>query len=736
MSETLISNEVIYRRTDDRALITLTSPTTRLAANSTGSALAVAIGFTFHFDGTAFTTVDLFAYGFARFAGAESSATNANLSAANTSVLLAPWWDNLETADTVGYIKTELQGTAPRRRFVVEWYCNAQSGQTGTDYDRFKFQLVLYETTDKFEFRYATAIETLGAPARGAYSATIGAKGDTSVTATNYRSFWVQDSDLGGSTTLTSNLSAYTQWPTWTVCSEPAWPMCGRLYLLDQDDINGLQDPYAEPIWYIANAVNWLYCNHRPALINISPYQQSAYATVDYVVPCTPSLDNLEYDVYVQTYTAGGGDLQIEIDMDDGSVLQPSSASWDNRVTQTALGTAAGWHEWPVFQVTFFDALTVIEDVARLVRIRASHTGAGTLILSSVLIVPKALASIHDYFALPLVGSGFLPMSIAALRQEGASIHPEWYNRAWANIARVLGDRKQMLASLAWPEAKVTAATTARPRRTIGMTPAAIGVPTDASGGWHAQTVRVRAYASNSLGGGGDITVAEQAGSSVTLEVGAASYILDEAELALVAGQPVFAITGKPDGNLSPMSVCVEWAPDLSTDDLIVGVTPAPKLEYLVSLKARIEKALGAYCMTGLATLLARGKTSANAWRVQYMVPPAVKAMRPKIARVTADTADPTDETSIYGVSSGSGALDEILIPAPRERGIDDIPCEGTLVVQAGAQTWQPNPIAAMDRLLESPTAVLMTGPVRERLEVLRGVGITLVPIRADAASL
>lgn len=740
MAETYLINQVIYRRTDDRALIPLTSPTTQLGANSTGSALAVAIGFTFHFDHTAFTAVDLFAYGFARFAGAENTATNSNLYAANTSVLLAPWWDNLETADTVGYIKTELQGTAPFRRFVVEWYVNAQAGQTATDYDRLRFQLVLYESSDRFEFRYADLVETLGAPARGAYSASVGAKGDTSGTPTNRRDYWVTDTELGGSyTTTTANISAATDWPDFTIVTEPAWPMCGRLLLLDQDDIHGMQDPYAEPIWYLANAVNWLWCNHRPALINFSPVQQSAYISVEYVLPATTSLDDLDYVVYVQTYTAGGGDLQIEIDKgrtDDG--LQPTSAGWTNLATETALGTAAGWHEWPSFEITPGPGILATSPT-QLFRVRLEHLGGSTAILSSVLVVPKALASIHDWFAKATVGSGFKPMSIAQVRLQGASIHPELYNRAWQDIACVLRDRAQMVMSMVWPEGKTTTATTARPRRTLGVTPAQLGVPADASGGWQAQKVTVRAYASDTTTGAtrGDLTVSEQGGSSVTFEVpGDSTYAVEGAELDLVSGQPTFLITGKPIGTLRPMSVCAEWVPELGDRDLIVGVTPPPKLEYLVSLKARIERALTAYAMTGLATLLARGKTSSNHWRVQYQVPPAVKALRVKLARVTADTTVETEESSVYGVSSGSAPQDEVVIPAPYARGIDDIPPEGSVSIVAGAQTWQTAPASPMDRLLESPTETSMIGPERERLEVLRGVGITLVPIAADAGSL
>lgn len=720
VAATNIDKLVIYRRSDDRDLVRLSSPATRIGANSSGSSLAVPIGFDFRFDGVTYTTIDAFAFGFLRLAGTETSASYTNLfAAANGDVLIAPWWGDLETADAGGYVKTETLGAAPWRRFVCEWYCNHKSGMTATDYSRAKFQVVLYETTDRMDFRFGT-IETAGTPGALA-SASQGIKGSTLIVSTNWREFPVENRDLGGSNSTTTSLSPATQWPTYTVVAEPAWPMCGRLFLLDFDQLAGLQDPYAEPIWYIANAVNWLIARHCPPAVNIAPWQETLYLDVDNVVPFTPSPDGLTYIVRVETYTPAGGDIRISIDEAD-VVPQPlDDAQWSNLTVVDALATAAGWREWTTFEVTPSTS-------TKFLRITASHQGAGTIINGSVVMHPKLLDDIDES---AVYASGAVPMCIAQIRQQGAAYHPEILNRAWRSIACVLRSRVQMLWSSIWPDStkKVIAATTARPRRRIGISPAAIP-------GWRGQKVNVRCYAQSTLPGA-KISVGELGGEAITVAVAStADYRHTEAELPLVSDEPVISCEATPVGDLSPMAVTVEWAPELGDADLILGVTPAPRLEYLVRLARRIEQALGAYAMTGLATVLCRGKSTTNATRVQWMIPPATSALRPKIARVAADTSHASDGSTIYGVSSGATLVDQVVLTSPLGAGRDDYPPEGPHAILAGSMVFEAVPAAAMDRLLESPTAASMAGPVLERLDVVRGVGMTLVPIKANAAAL
>lgn len=723
MAATDLDKLVLYRRSDDRELVPLASPTTIMGANASGIASGgpFALGFSFNFDGVAYTSVDVFSYGFLRLAGGENSTSNGNLYTANASQLIAPWWDSLKTADGVGYIKLETQGTAPWRRCVIEWYASLNSAHTALNYERGRFQCILHETRDAIEWRYGV-LETGGTPARGSYSASCGVKSDTTLVGSNYRDASVDGLPLGGSnTSATSTLVAPAAWPTSTIIMEPAWPMCGRAFLLDVEQLAGLQDPYAEPCWRIANFVNWMICNFRPALVNISPWQETMYTDVDYVVPVNPSADGLTYDVYVQTYTTSGGDQRVSIDEDKGVMPFPGTdAHWNNLHTEDALATTAGWREWTAFQITPSTS-------ARALRISASHLVGANVILGSVLVVPQSLADIDE---LATLASGAVPLSIAQFRQEGGAIHPEFYNRARATIRALLRDRRQMVWSSIWPDSskKTIDATTARPQRMIGVAPAALP--------WSGQRVSVNVFATTEVGA--TIDVAEEGGSSVSFDVHVSGtlYTLQEAELELVSDLPTISCAASPLGPLSPMAITLEWAPDIGAFDLIPGITPAPKLEYLLALAALFEQALSAYAMTGLATALCRGKSTTNPTRAQWQVPPATKRLQPRVVRVTADTGNGSDETTIYGVSSGTTAQEQIVLEPPTSTGRDDYPPEGATAIIQSAMVFEDVPTAAMDRLLESPTIGSMSGPARERLEIVRGSGITLVPIRDDAGGL
>ena len=112
------------------------------------------------------------------------------------------------------------------------------------------------------------------------------------------------------------------------------------------------------------------------------------------------------------------------------------------------------------------------------------------------------------------------------------------------------------------------------------------------------------------------------------------------------------------------------------------------------------------------------------------MVPPACNALRAKVARHNG-SGKAVEDTSIYGATSGSGGPDEILIPSPFSAGTDGYPPDNAEVaVVLGAEVFDASPGAAMNRMLESPTAGDTTGPARERVEVTWGVGITLVAVQ------
>lgn len=724
MAATDLDKLVFYTNPDDLGLLALESPTTQIGANSTSAVAAVSIGFTFNFDGVANTVCEVRANGSLHIAA--GAASNASMFASNTYPLIAPWYDALKTAITTGYVKTETQGTVPWRRFVVEWNCYANSAETAIANTTLQFQCVLYETLDKHEFRYAAAVVT-GAPA-DVSSAEVGVKGDTSVVTDNYRDRYTDLRTLGASNTTTAqfDLDGYDALVAGgTVCAEPAWPMCGRAFLLAPDTLtgHGIFGGNNDPIWTIANFVNWLWCRHTPALINIAPYQQTGYASVTYVVPCQPSDEGLAYTAHVIVYASTGANCTVTTDVDAAADPQPATgADWTNADTEVQ-AVSAGWNELTAFAVP-------IATTATYIRITVA-VSAGTVIVGSAMLVPASLDDVDEGLTTTSL-TGFKPMSIAQFRQRGAPIHAEWFNRAWRGIAVVVNDRRQMVWSSVWPELSLVsiAKTTAKPVRTIGVSKACLPK--------RGQECVARVYARDTTGGA-KLQVSEQGNALLaewTVAASGGEYRAQSTTVDLFSQEPAITATCAPVGTMSPMFVGLEWSPAMSTDNLFQGVTPAPSLAKLFALAARMEQALRAYCYAGNATMLARGKTSSNPWYVQTWVPPAVYALHARIARDADDHTAASLVTSIFGVTSGAAPADEIRADSPHSSGRDDYPPEGAIGFGTTSGEYNAAPIAAGYRPLESPTATTMANGVRERVTVVRGVGITFVPVLADAASL
>lgn len=180
----------------------------------------------------------------------------------------------------------------------------------------------------------------------------------------------------------------------------------------------------------------------------------------------------------------------------------------------------------------------------------------------------------------------------------------------------------------------------------------------------------------------------------------------------------------------------LNWKGLSTSEALIVGTTPGPKLEYLTALNAHIQAAcVGPYAQTGLACSL---ELSGGKMLAQQMVNVATKALRARVARSNANGTAAADTTSIYAQTSGAAVVDEIIIPSPFTQGSEQFPPDkGDVQIVACAVIDQTLPGAAMDRLLESPTRTSLSGPVRERIEPTRGIGITVEPILvADLSTL
>lgn len=172
--------------------------------------------------------------------------------------------------------------------------------------------------------------------------------------------------------------------------------------------------------------------------------------------------------------------------------------------------------------------------------------------------------------------------------------------------------------------------------------------------------------------------------------------------------------------------VKVAWK-GLADEDLVRGPTPPARLEYLVALAQRVNAALTCHAAPGVAALF-------NGRGFGYPVPPAAKALQVR-AVVSWDAAGKTgsgtttepDPVTVTGASSGSSGTDVVEVPtSDTTSGVLAWPPTGPWALVVGAEVWEPEPVAAMDRLLEfTPT---LDGGALEEVTVDGCVGICLRP--------
>jgi uncharacterized protein (TIGR03382 family) len=144
------------------------TPLTSGAVTTAGAALTVPFAVPF-FD-TSFTAVSMSQYGYLAIAGSYPSASgNLGIPHASTSTaipqqFIAPWWDSMvgPAVPASGY-RYQVTGVAPNRIMAFEW--NQMGAPAAAN--RISFQVLLYETTGRIRFVYAS-------PIPGVVSASVG----------------------------------------------------------------------------------------------------------------------------------------------------------------------------------------------------------------------------------------------------------------------------------------------------------------------------------------------------------------------------------------------------------------------------------------------------------------------------------------------------------------------------------------------------------------------------------
>jgi hypothetical protein len=118
---------------------------------------AIPIGFSFTFNGSAYTTLGINTNGFIWFGATDpSTSVYTPISVSTTmSGVVAPFGRDLVEFDASSTISSELLGTSPNQVFVVQWKGAKRYLSTG---ENINFQIRLYETSNKIEFVYGSFV--------------------------------------------------------------------------------------------------------------------------------------------------------------------------------------------------------------------------------------------------------------------------------------------------------------------------------------------------------------------------------------------------------------------------------------------------------------------------------------------------------------------------------------------------------------------------------------------------
>lgn len=158
--------------------VTLTQAHPTIGITDDGFANAVPIGFSFSFNGVAYTTCNVNTNGFISFGNAmannydsygANNLTNGPVNRTNIRPIIAPFWADLDAvnASNMRYATT---GSAPNRVFTFEWK-NAKFIWTTTS-SNLSFQVKLYEGTNNVSFHYRQEMGSV--PIGGAAVASVG----------------------------------------------------------------------------------------------------------------------------------------------------------------------------------------------------------------------------------------------------------------------------------------------------------------------------------------------------------------------------------------------------------------------------------------------------------------------------------------------------------------------------------------------------------------------------------
>jgi len=109
--------------------------------------------FAFYFAGKAYTTFSADPDGWMKLGGGGEPQTDHDLSDTINGPVIAPYWGNLLTDTSTGYVTYKLIGAKPNRALIVQWVANMYFGYNTQPVT---FQAWLHESTGRIDFVYDT----------------------------------------------------------------------------------------------------------------------------------------------------------------------------------------------------------------------------------------------------------------------------------------------------------------------------------------------------------------------------------------------------------------------------------------------------------------------------------------------------------------------------------------------------------------------------------------------------
>jgi hypothetical protein len=163
------------------------------SVDDTPTAAPTNIGFSFNFNGSAYSQFSVSPDGWILLGGANASSDFSNQVTDPTNIpKIYPYWDDLATGST-GNVSYVVSGTAPNRILIVQWFVTVPRSTSGPANST--FQTWMYESDGKIEFRYGT----MGS---GTMSSSVGLTGSVA----NYNSVTIASNSASTSSPNDANL--------------------------------------------------------------------------------------------------------------------------------------------------------------------------------------------------------------------------------------------------------------------------------------------------------------------------------------------------------------------------------------------------------------------------------------------------------------------------------------------------------------------------------------------------